>query len=634
MNAMMGFAKTLFSETYRSSPWKKRNDSTLNTWPQFEAFFQQNQISYIDYILTHRLLKLTHRLLKTEHPSSQEAAFFVCHLIRSAREGHLCIKINDDHLIPESSHVWQNEESQPLSFEESKILNDWIIKGSQLIPSQLISELSDIDESEKLISTPLCRYQNYFYLQRHWVFETLLIKQIKNLSSISPRINLVSEDIMKSVDDALKNGLLLPEQAEAIISGCLNSISIITGGPGTGKTYTAGQLIKIFWENLSLEQKLHCTIAVAAPTGKAVANLQKNLSKVVSDLKDLPTITTKTLHSLLGIKSQASLNKVNTPKLPVDLLIVDESSMIDVRLMATLFEAIKLGSRVILLGDQHQLSSVDAGSVFADLVDLASNKDRFIIPCTYLKTCLRTELKSILDFAALVNAGKADEALEVMKTPSCSGIQRLPFDLDKSEAQKSFINYASASFPSLIRREMESDFLLNLFQSMRLLSPMRKGPFGVDTLNNLLWNHFSQTKEREGWLAIPIMIVTNDYRRDLFNGETGTLMRKLPLNNFHSEDYALFSPRTNEEGIRKIPAAMLSKYEYAYCLSVHKSQGSEFDRIILMMPEGSELFGREVFYTAITRARKQVDICGSDEVLHKTISQQGKRLSGIPQRLK
>jgi exodeoxyribonuclease V alpha subunit len=130
------------------------------------------------------------------------------------------------------------------------------------------------------------------------------------------------------------------------------------------------------------------------------------------------------------------------------------------------------------------------------------------------------------------------------------------------------------------------------------------------------------------------MIISNDYRQDLFNGETGVLMRKLPAGEekVSSEDMAYFFSRNGEE-VRRIPGLLLPKFEYAYCLSVHKSQGSEFDRVVLLMPEGSELFGREVFYTAITRARKQLDIFGSDHVLHKTILQEGSRLSGLGQRL-
>ena len=136
-----------------------------------------------------------------------------------------------------------------------------------------------------------------------------------------------------------------------------------------------------------------------------------------------------------------------------------------------------------------------------------------------------------------------------------------------------------------------------------------------------------------GWIAIPIMIATNDYRQELFNGETGVLIRRLPFNQLDLKIMLFFLLDKRMVQVRRLSALLLPKYEFAYCLSVHKSQGSEFDRVVLVLPEGSELFGREVFYTAITRARKSIEIYGSDVVILKTVMQQGVRLSGIEQRL-
>ena len=130
------------------------------------------------------------------------------------------------------------------------------------------------------------------------------------------------------------------------------------------------------------------------------------------------------------------------------------------------------------------------------------------------------------------------------------------------------------------------------------------------------------------------MITVNDYRQELFNGETGVLIRRLPVEMGSSEDYALFAPRQEGDQVRRLSALQLPQFELAYCLSVHKSQGSEFDRVILVLPDGSEMFGREVFYTAITRARKSLEVYGSDQVILKTVERQGIRLSGIQSRVR
>lgn len=590
-----GFAKKSFVETFQRTPWKLETNTT-QAWPLLEKYFFEERISYFDYFLTQRILQ--------NHPTvSQEAVLFICHLVMAARDGHLCVQVNAHGLNPTPNQLWQEEDITPLTFEEEERLEQMLLKGSQEIPHDLIS-----DQTLEQIpcTTPLCRYQNCFYLQRHWIFETLFLKHFERHFSSPPTFSLDPTKVQQDILTLQQKGILLPEQGEAIYNGCCYPLSLITGGPGTGKTYTAGQLIKVFWQNLSPEQKQTCEIALAAPTGKAVANLQASLGK-----EGFPPLSAKTLHLLLGIKGTRR-------PLTADFIIVDESSMIDVSLMAYLFESIKPGARLILLGDPFQLPSVEAGSLFSDLIQL---KDQYGIPCVQLKTCLRTELKSIIDFAELINRGDVEDMLHTLK--SNTGINH--FDLP---TQETLVREVSKLFPSHFKNQISDHELLACFQAMRVLSPIRKGPFGVDILNQLLAKHFIQAFHREGWLAIPIMIVTNDYQRQLFNGETGVLMRKCPLKQLCGEDYAIFPSRESKEP-RRLSASLLPKYEYAYCLSVHKSQGSEFDRIVLLMPEGSELFGREVFYTAVTRARKQIDIYGSYATLSKTISLKGNRLSGI-----
>ncbi|WP_052354796.1 exodeoxyribonuclease V subunit alpha [Candidatus Protochlamydia sp. R18] len=612
-----GFAKQNFLESYKLAPWlgtKRAQD--LPNWPLVNQLLSKNQLSYLNYLLTLELIK--------GQWINQNLVLFICHLLMAAQEGHLCVEIRNQTLFPTVKQLWMNEAAAPLSNEELENLTHSILQGSENIPVNFVTAMDSLENSV-YPNTPICMHKGNFYLQKHWVLETVFLKNLKKHLQTPPTLELNRIVLEQHLNECVLKKKLLLEQAQAILTGCLSSLSLITGGPGTGKTFTAGRFIQIYWDSLKECQKKNCQIALAAPTGKAAANLQKSLSLVTAQLKDFPPLKAKTLHQLLGINNR-SRNESGI-RLAADLIIVDESSMIDVKMMAYLFEALKKGSRLILLGDQHQLPSVEAGSLFADLTKLKTK-----IPCTELKVCLRTELSSIVSLAHYINQGKGQETLSMLNETQIAGISRLNLSPDRREAQKEFVQHVMNHFPLSIKVQ-DNQKILELFNTIRILSPMRKGYFGVDSINQLIWNHVSQIKLSSGWLAIPIIIVTNDYKQNLFNGETGVLIRKLPLKSIASEDYALFPSKDEGENIRCLPACLLPKYELAYCLSVHKSQGSEFERVILMLPEGSECFGREVFYTGVTRARKHIEVWGADFTIERTISQQSFRLSGIQTRL-
>lgn len=619
-----GFAKTVFAHAYQRTPWLSLlENQKKEPWPFLELLFEQKRLSYLDYVLTHRLLR--------NYPHiGQEVALFLCHLTLAAKEGHLCVHVTEQELNPSVRQLWQDDEGLSLTPENETILTQILLIGAQLLPEGVLTHL--YKKNHMIPHTPICREGNDFYLQRHWLFETLFLTYLKKHLKTTPTLELKAENVQQTARKMCENKILLEEQAQAIVQGCLNPMTLVTGGPGTGKTYTAGQLIKVFWQQLSNEQRASCQIILAAPTGKAAANLQRSLSKVATSLEGNPSIQAKTLHALLGIKQHSAFQE--NVRLTADLIVVDESSMIDVKLMACLFEALKPGSRLILLGDPHQLPSVEAGSVFVDLIQLQHSYPDLSIPCISLSVCLRAELKSLIDFAQLIYQGAAQETLNYLNQAHEQGIKRLLLSNDKKKAQSDFLAHILPYFPSSFKHEKTPEQLLELFQAIRLLSPIRKGPFGVEILNQLIWQKICQNVPKNGFLAIPIMIITNDYRQELFNGETGVLMRRLPLQAIGYEDYALFPSRKEEGQARRLSALLLPKYEFAYCLSVHKSQGSEFDRVILVLPEGAELFGREVFYTAVTRARQSIEIYGSDATLLKTVKQQGVRISGIEQRLK
>ncbi len=338
--------------------------------------------------------------------------------------------------------------------------------------------------------------------------------------------------------------LLNTEQRKAIKTALSHRLSIITGGPGTGKTFAAASLITAH----------NGTTLIGAPTGKAASHL---IGKVGGE--------GGTLHTLLNIKSLLDTFRIPQP-LQAELIVIDESSMIDPKLFAHLLGAISERTRTVFMGDVNQLCAVEGGSIFADLI--ASQ----VVPVTKLKTCMRSDRREILDLAAAVLAGTSDDIRTCDLGFSSGSIETI---------YKKLIQFAS-----------KKDF-----SHFRILSTLRRGPLGVTALNHLL-------HEGLNVLRVPILITRNDPKRGFTSGETAML-----------EGEIAHFPNGKE-----VPLIHLPPYELAYCLSVHKAQGSEYDDILFLIPDGSELFGKEVLYTAITRARNTLNIDGNFDEITRAMS--------------
>ena len=384
------------------------------------------------------------------------------------------------------------------------------------------------------------------------------------------------------------------EQASAIRHALSSPLSCIFGGPGTGKTYTAGIFLQCFLRAYPKNELPFLRIALAGPTGKATANLEKSIQHALG--KEYETfkkqIDVKTLHALLGMRRFTSKREVPT-FLPYQLYIVDESSMVDVSLMAEFLAHVRTGAKVLFLGDPYQLPPVEPGEIFSDFVKKENVGG--------LTKCLRTDLAVILQLASYVKEGNAEQTVELLVRGDSAATFHC---IDNPQTlKKSFENEKerfSKIFTKLLAQKIDPKQLLVELNQFRLLSPLQDGPWGVKTLNR----YFHHPLE-------PVMISQNDYQLNLMNGEIGVLEKEA--------GYAFFLGKKEEE-VRKVPAILLSTSERAYALSVHKSQGSEFDHVVLFLPPGSEVFGRKMLYTAITRARKKIEIWGSLETLKACIT--------------
>lgn len=592
----MGLARKLFEKTKMKTECK-----TALHENQFLLFFQETYVlNSIDFILAKSLLR--NCCLESE-----AVIAVLAHLSLAVRNGHLLIKCESQQILPTVRSLWMKESS--ISEEDLKKFEALVFKGFKEI-SENVKYLSLFIKNENhLFSGYLFKTGNYLYFQKYFVLEQSIRKLLLLLKDKEPALKIERESIISKANQLEKEGKLLTQQAASLIKAAEKSITILTGGPGTGKTYTAGFLIQALIEEIG-DKKIK--IAAAAPTGKAAANLQKSLSRFLP-----PSSKARTLHSLLGIKENGNVNR-SQKMLDADLILIDEASMIDISLMNKLLKAVNPGSRLIFLGDPYQLPSVEPGSVFSDFMTILNDSS------IHLSTCMRAELAEIVDFSKSINFGDVPFALKLLKEGDA-------VSLVKEELSKEAVfERAKKHFPLFFKEEMSFNEILNSFNKFRILSPLRKGPFGVDDINAYFFEHLILPSLEMKSVMIPIMLLQNASSLNLFNGETGVLiLNPSKSGKFHIKqgDFALFSDNENE--IRKIPALMLPLYEYAYCLSVHKSQGSEFDHLLVLVPEGAEYFGRKVLYTAITRAKKKLEIFGTEEIIKKTIQEKGERLSGL-----
>lgn len=478
-------------------------------------------------------------------------AYFAAYLFYAAKKGHIATLINET-LYPDFEEIGPE-------------LKEMIRLG-----------VHSFKESSYII-----RVDNVYYLTKNYLLEQLFAKSFNQFMNSKPYPKIDPKPI--------EDDKLLERQKMAITQVLKNNLLLLTGGPGTGKTFTAVNIIKYLWHHLSEEQKKDFEIAVAAPTGKASSHLFAGIESKLSDPLLLERIRAKTLHSLLEEKKGSSdLFENPRKKLSADLIIIDESSMIDLKLMSALFLSLKEGVRVVLIGDRHQLPPIDSGSVFADLCELGSD---FVVE---LNVPMRSDLKSIITLSSEIK----------------SGVSELLFQEEFRIAMQD----EEIDNQQIVLKEMQT----RDFNSFRVLSPIRKGPLGIETLNNLYLEQLKKKHQHKSPFVFPIIFTKNDYRREVFNGESALLhfnKRLLP---------------THIEAKGKIgPLSEWPPFELAYCMSIHKSQGSEFEHVLVILPTSVESYGKEILYTAVTRAKKSVKILAHDEMIRACLKKDSRRYSTL-----
>jgi exodeoxyribonuclease V alpha subunit len=472
---------------------------------------------------------------------------FLRRLMAHSRKGHLCLK------SPEP------------------IRADQIAEGSNPIPT-----------------APVIHENGRYYLQRNWVLETTILNHIQRLLSARPALRVDTSSLALPPQ-------LNERQADVVRHALGHSLTIVTGGPGTGKTFTAGHVIKILAQ---LRPAAACLrVKIAAPTGKAADRLAQTVGAM-----DQLEIESLTLHRLLSL--QPGRNRLFEKRsILADLIVVDEASMIDASLFAHLLAAVSMGSRLILLGDADQLPPINGGGVFADLAEGIA---------IHLDQCHRTKEENIQNIYEAARIGDVNALYTILEP--------LPNNI---------IEWAEPMLGPLIFDGRPSiPELFDRFDRLRLISPLRKGQFGVDAINAAILRRQQQKLSFDQWWAAPIILTNNDSSLQLYNGSPGIVVGRYRGGTI---------PYGNEETIlgdgRVFLLNQLPGYEFAFALSIHKSQGSEYEEVVCCLPHGSEEFAREALYTAVTRAKRLVRLAGDRDVLDSMLGARSRQENGLLERM-
>ncbi len=496
------------------------------------------------------------------------------------------------------------------------------------------------------------------YLYRYWEYEDLLSKDLRARS----------ERRVQGIDASLlKNGLLRLFEGEAedgsqlqmvaAFISLMKGLCVISGGPGTGKSTLISKILALI-----LEQDREARISLAAPTGKAAARLQEAVNffkqkiPFSEEIKRAIPTEASTIHRLLGtIPGSPYFRHNQANPLSSSVVVIDEASMVDLALLSKLVQAIPTDARIILLGDKDQLASVEAGAVLGDICGtggsngFSENFSTSFLEITGIKIrdfssakgmpkirdCLVQLTKSyrfpeksgIYEVSRTVNEGRGEAALDILKDAAFKDIswKSLP---EPSNLKRAIKDSVLSGFAPFLETASDPSEVFSLFERFRILCALRKGAFGVDNLNRLVEDILRDEKlidnSRRWYRGRPILVTRNDYNLGLFNGDIGIVLED------PSEDCELRAFFKTTEGLRRLPPVNLPQHETVFAMTVHKSQGSEFDTTMLVLPDyDSPLVTRELIYTGITRTRKRAQVWAKSNLFTAAAKRRIERASGL-----
>ena len=555
-------------------------------------------------------------------------------LSKRLSEGNICVPFED--------------------FNSTEIPEEYVLfsKASELSKQSLVT---DADGRQ-----PIILHQDKVYLHRYFRYETIIVEKIKSFIANENSVVDHAEKLMQLksyINELFDTKDTEPNwQFAAAISAILNQFSIITGGPGTGKTTTIAKTLAILFKiNPAIK------IALAAPTGKAANRMAESLKFAANKFSNeiqlqFETLVPSTIHRLLGVKrNSVHFIKNADDQLAYDVIIVDETSMMDAALLAKFFEAVAPDAKLIFLGDKNQLSAVEAGSIFGDLCEALPrlnvfNQDRneCLNTLSENKTKLFNELPTREEqqyplFGHIVSLTKSYRfkdgegigalskailnndvpAIKHFLTAKDSQVEIMLAENDAA-LEKFVLKYAAYI------NEPDISKALSLLNNQKILCATKMGKRGVHDMNRQVENILQKNQMIKVTGAfyhnMPVMISENNYQLELYNGDVGLVREE------KGELRVWFE---NSKGLISFIPAYISSANKNFAMTIHKSQGSEYKEVWISLPENDEdgHYTRELLYTAITRAKEKVFIHGSEEMILTMASRKLKRSSGVVERL-
>ncbi|PID47035.1 MAG: exodeoxyribonuclease V subunit alpha [Proteobacteria bacterium] len=572
-------------------------------------------------------------------------------LSRAVQQGHICLSRTD------LENERQILETKGIGFQKNDL--DLVARSDGVALAE---------EVRKGEVKPLVLAGGSLYLYRYFQYEENMMARLDHFSGTRELNAAEREVVSRHLNDSRlfqqAKGVLNWQKVAAFYS-VKNRLSIISGGPGTGKTTTLAKILCMLYEmNPTLK------IALAAPTGKAAArmgeavvHIKKMMLEQIPEMEEaigrIPEDTGLTIHRMLGTRQHSLQFRYNREKrLPHDVVIVDECSMIPVPLMSKLLDAVRDDARLILLGDKDQLASVEAGRCFGDLCDssaintfskeLADEYVSFsgeVLPTCKEKRRSLVQLQQSYRFpdasavgriSRLINRGdraSAGEAYE-LAVSEASSKDDIPViwheNGDHRQMLKELEPLILSNFSQVVAAQSAQQALRAL-AAFRVLACVKKGPYGVNQLNSAIEAILEKNKlidrAEPFYENRPVMVLQNSYAAQLFNGDIG-IVRSDPAG--HKRVY--FPPLSDGEERSFLPS-VLPEHETVFAMTIHKSQGSEFDSVMLVLPiHESPVLTRELLYTGITRTKGRVELFSTRRMFIAAAVRKVARNSGWSQR--
>ncbi len=583
-----------------------------------------------------------------DYSVKEEAAHCAAVVSRELGMGHVCCDLNN--------------ETQLEPYTASGVLPDvhkMMINLSR--ESEVVGSPGDF--------TPLILDGSRLYLHRYWRYEQRIVDYIVTAlqETISPHTldNQFIRELFPTGSDTEKTGSDTKQRQQLQCAACVSAhsarFSVMSGGPGTGKTWT---LVRI------LRSMVHHTpdirIALAAPTGKAASRINETIRNDPGFR--IPEVgEAQTLHRLLayGANRDGSGYNVDNP-LPYDVVVIDEASMVDVAMMAQCVDALAPHAKLLLVGDRNQLASVEAGSILADICTALGPNCFTHAFEEFCNSCIDNPaayIRSSCSHAQVGSQKSADRVIQLYRNYRFSlqsGIARVARLIaeGEEEAMESAINIMQETESDCVFKETpdsvdailagenvvakyeqfihgrDPSHVLRQMARFGILAPVKNGPFGVTAINRsverMLASYYGIRCDEDYYDHRPLLVTRNDYTLGLFNGDIGVILSSGEGGRPHA--YFLRSP----EGMMPvIPALLPHDIETVFAMTVHKSQGSEFDEVVLILPDrDTPVLTRELIYTAITRARKKVTIYGTKDILRAALRRRVARSSGLAHQIR